>query len=100
MADGEVVVKVDPDLADMIPGFLANRKRDAQAVRDAVASGDLATVRRLGHTLKGVGGGYGFPVVSEIGGEIEAAGLAGDPEAADAAARRLADYLAKVRFEC
>ena len=90
-ADLDVVI--DEDMMELIPEFLDNRRADVVLLREALASGDRATVRRIGHSLKGVGGMYGFPWLTTVGREIED-GAAGDVGAhVDA----LADYLAAVR---
>lgn len=94
-----IVVKVDPDIADLVPGFLANRAREVEALRAALAGPDLAALARIGHTLKGVGGGYGFPAISEIGERIEEAAGAGQTGLVRQAVAELADYLARVRVE-
>jgi len=31
----KIIAHVDPDLADLIPGYLANRKKDIAAIHDA-----------------------------------------------------------------
>ena len=58
-------------LEDLIPGFLENRRHDIIKIRDAVRQGDLETIKHLGHTMKGTGGGYGFENITEIGKNIE-----------------------------
>ena len=68
-----ITVSVDSDLEDLVPGFLENRRKDAAALARAAQSGDLNTVRLLGHRMKGDGGGYGFHVISEIGEALEQA---------------------------
>ena len=95
----EIVVQVDPEIADMIPRFLENRARDVAILREAMARSDLEGARKTGHTLKGVGGGYGFPRISEVGGHIEEAAEEGRAEAVAAAIEELADYLGRVRVE-
>jgi HPt (histidine-containing phosphotransfer) domain-containing protein len=71
--DGKILVKVDPDLADLIPGFLENRRKDVTAMQKALGAGDFETVRILGHSMKGAGGGYGFDAVTDIGAALEQA---------------------------
>lgn len=68
-----ITVPVDKDLEDLIPGFLENRRKDVGTLRAAVSRGDYETVRILGHTMRGDGGGYGFDAISDIGGALEAA---------------------------
>jgi HPt (histidine-containing phosphotransfer) domain-containing protein len=89
----ELDVVIDEDMMELIPEFLDNRRADVVLLREALASGDRGTVRRIGHSLKGVGGMYGFPWLTAVGREIEA-GSAGD---VGAQVDELADYLAAVR---
>ena len=70
-------VVIDEDMMELIHEFLDNRRADVGLLREALASGDRAAVRRIGHSLKGVGGMYGFPWLTEVGREIEA-GSGGD----------------------
>ncbi len=39
----KIIVHVDNDLADLIPGYLANRKKDIIAIHDALEKKDLET---------------------------------------------------------
>ena len=73
MSDEKILVKVDPDLEDLIPGFLSNRTNDLSPLREALTSGNFQSIQSIGHSLKGVGGGYGFTGMSEIGAAIESA---------------------------
>ena len=68
-----ITVSIDPDLQDLVPGFLENRRKDAAVLAVAAQCGDLKTVRLLGHRMKGDGGGYGFQEISEIGEALEQA---------------------------
>lgn len=91
-----IVVAVDPDIGELVPGFLDNRRRDVERLRALVATGSFADVRLIGHSMKGAGGGYGFDRISELGAIIEQAALAAEPTTALAAVDELADYLARV----
>ena len=71
--DNNNVVIVDVDLEDLIPGFLENRKNDVSKLSAALSSNDFDTLKSMGHSLKGVGGGYGFHEISRLGAEIEQA---------------------------
>lgn len=70
---GKTIVRVDPEIAELIPGFLQNRRKDIAAMLDAVQRSDFETVRVLGHSMKGAGGGYGFDAITEIGAALEEA---------------------------
>jgi len=69
----KTIIRVDPDIAELIPGFLENRRKDIAAMLDSVQRGDFETVRVLGHSMKGAGGGYGFDAITEIGAALEQA---------------------------
>ncbi|OGT82099.1 MAG: hypothetical protein A3J35_02845 [Gammaproteobacteria bacterium RIFCSPLOWO2_02_FULL_52_10] len=73
MSDAKIVVKIDPDLETLIPGFLNNRTKDLTTLRVALAEKNFQSLQSIGHSLKGVGGGYGFTGMSEIGAAIEKA---------------------------
>jgi hypothetical protein len=67
----KIHVTVDASLQDLIPSYLEKRHADALKATEALAAGDYESVRRFGHNLKGTGGSYGFPVLTEFGGAIE-----------------------------
>lgn len=99
MSDEKIVVKVDPDLEELIPGFLENRGRDLVKMRAALAGNDLPGIQSIGHSLKGVGGGYGFMRMSDLGAEIEKAARTGDAGALPGLIDALADYLGRIVVE-
>lgn len=92
----KIIVHIDPDLEALIPGFLENRRRDVERLRELVAAGDYAAVRLIGHSMKGAGGGYGFDPITDYGARIEAAAERADGAAVRCAADALADYVARV----
>jgi HPt (histidine-containing phosphotransfer) domain-containing protein len=94
-------VLVADELRELIPRFLAHRRRELEELRAAIACNDAQTVRRLGHGLKGVGGGYGFDEITRIGGDMERAAGEGRMAAAQSLVRELADYLdsVEIRYE-
>jgi CheY-like chemotaxis protein len=53
--------------------FLLSRKRDVVTIRDALDRRDFATVAQLSHGMRGAGGMYGFPGITDIGAELESA---------------------------
>ena len=79
-AVGKVVVRVDEDLEDLIPDFLQNRHEDVQAIQQLLSANDYETISRLGHSMKGCGGGYGFDMITDIGASIEVAAKGQDAD--------------------
>ena len=91
-----ITVRIDPDLEDIVPAFVANRINDLQTLRTALAKHDLETIRLLSHRMKGDGGGYGFDKISEIGNGMELAAARHDYPAIARHIAQLEDYLARV----
>ena len=91
------VVTPDPEVAALVPEFLANRKSDVTKLRERIAAADWDAVRSLGHKMKGTGRGYGFARITDIGRAIEQAGTDEDARAASGAVDALARYLDRVR---
>jgi HPt (histidine-containing phosphotransfer) domain-containing protein len=97
MTENNHTVIVAKDLADLIPVFFRNRQKEVETLRSALAAGDFAHLRQLGHRMKGVGNSYGFAKVSEIGERVEDGARTGDKTAIDACIGEYADYLSKVQ---
>ncbi|MGD9600861.1 MAG: Hpt domain-containing protein [Gammaproteobacteria bacterium] len=92
-----IIVHIEPDIADLVPGFLANRQRDVESLRTLLEQGDFTAIRIIGHSMKGAGGGYGFDHITDLGAGIENAALDGDRRAIDMLTSELAEYLACVQ---
>jgi HPt (histidine-containing phosphotransfer) domain-containing protein len=89
----KIIVRVDEDLADLIPGFLNNRQQDIKIMNEGLEGGDYETVRTVGHSMKGSGGGYGFDGITEIGRSLEIAAQEQDTEKIREWLRELSYYL-------
>jgi len=64
-------VRPDAGLQHLIPQFLEDMRGYDREMRAALDRGDFDTIHRLGHGIKGCGGSYGFPELSECGRLIE-----------------------------
>ena len=96
--DEKIIVRVDSDLEDLIPGFVENRHKDIQSIAEALAQNDFAAIAKLGHTMKGVGGGYGFDAITDIGRLIEQAAKDKNPQKVKALLSELSDYLKRIEI--
>lgn len=96
MTDSTYTVVVAKDIADLVPVFMNNRKKELEALRTALAAQDFVQLRQLGHRMKGVGNSYGFSKVSDLGKIIEEGATSEDGAALDASIDEYADYLARV----
>ena len=92
----ELRVEPDAEIADLLPDYLAHRWADLDALWIAIADGNWALARRLGHDMKGSGRIYGLPRVSEIGARLETSGRASDRREASLALSSLESFLARV----
>ncbi len=88
-----VVVHIDRDLSDLVPGFLARKREDAAAMMRAAEAGDYGTLVSIGHKIKGEGGSYGFGAITDIGAAVEQAARACDLTAVRQCAQRLVEFL-------
>ena len=91
-----IVIRLDAEMQEIVPKYLANRAKDCDSIREQVASNAFADARRLGHNMKGTGGGYGFEEISRLGTQIEAAAVAGEADRLLKLADELAQYLARI----
>ncbi|MEY4513267.1 MAG: hypothetical protein RLZZ450_5389 [Pseudomonadota bacterium] len=61
----------DPDMAEIVAGFVAGLPTQVAALLAASGRDDRALLMRLAHQLKGAAGGYGFPTITEAAGRVE-----------------------------
>lgn len=92
----KIVVHIDADLEDLIPGYLQKRQEDVKTIVDALERGDYETIRILGHTMKGTGGGYGFDAITDIGHALEDAAKTKNTEEIKRQVNELSSYLDRV----
>lgn len=95
----QVIVRIERDFEPIVPGFLANRKKDIHTLHRALAEKDFRTIQLLGHRMKGDGGGYGFNRISEIGSVLELAAERQDSAASEQHIKQLENFLAYVQVE-
>ncbi|OYW21383.1 MAG: hybrid sensor histidine kinase/response regulator [Sphingomonas sp. 32-62-10] len=60
-------------LAARIPAYLENCRQNVIAMHDALDRSDFGAVTILGHNMRGSGGGFGFPAITDFGAGIEIA---------------------------
>ena len=72
----------DPEMSELIEAFVARLPETADAMAEAMANNCFDELRRLAHQLKGSGGGYGYPSLTEQARKLEDSARAADGEAA------------------
>jgi len=80
----------DADLAEIIDQFVTGLAEQLKAMREALANNHHEKVQRLAHRLKGAGGSYGYPLLTEVSKTLEDAAKAQDVEGAGVAISELA----------
>jgi signal transduction histidine kinase/CheY-like chemotaxis protein len=63
----------DPDLQEIVRQFVRDLPDRSSAILRASQTSDTETVKRLAHQLKGAGGSYGFPGITEAAAAVEQA---------------------------
>ncbi|MEM7048184.1 MAG: response regulator [Acidobacteriota bacterium] len=87
-------VRIDPDIADLVPAFLNARRRQLTAMRADLEANRLPAVADAAHQIKGVGASYGFAGLSRLAARLEIACSLGDRrEAIGLVERMLADLM-------
>ena len=91
-----IQVRATPGFADLIPGFLHNRRQDVIVMFEALGRADFHTVASLAHGMKGAGGSYGFQAITDIGAALEDAAHEEDEERMRKLVEQLDRYLERV----
>ena len=77
----QMLLRVQSKSASRIPGYLLNCKQNVIVMSDALDRVDFETVTSLGHQMRGSGGMFGFPAITDIGIAIELAAENSDTDA-------------------
>ena len=75
----------DPDMAKIIPRFVGRLPQQVAAMQESLHAARYEELRRLAHTLKGSGGSYGYPLLTEAAHILESAAKIQDGGNAQAA---------------
>ena len=94
-----IQLSVEPAFRELVPGFLANRRKDVDLIGRALGSGNLEAIRVVGHNIRCFSSVYGFAELTAIGEEIQQAAADASTLRIAHARAHLADYLARVDFD-
>lgn len=92
----KIRVEISKDLEVLIPRYLDRRHKEVETFRTQLAAGEFEALRIGGHSLKGSGGGYGFPLLTTMGATIETAAKSKDAATIEATLAEYADYIQRV----
>lgn len=100
MNEPRLLVRINSELADLIPSYLENRRNDLRRSLNALRIGDFRCLQRIGHNLKGSAGGYGFNGLAEIGLQLEQAAAKQQMTLISDCLEAFADYLHRLEISC
>jgi HPt (histidine-containing phosphotransfer) domain-containing protein len=63
----------DPDMLEIVREFAAELPARIAKLESHLAAGEMHELQTLAHQLKGAGGGYGFPQITDLAASLEAA---------------------------
>jgi hypothetical protein len=94
-----ILLRAEASVKELLPGFLENRRRDLERMREALLAGDLAAIRDLGRNIRCFSRVYGLDELTDLGEAIRSAAEECITLRIVHLHRKLADYLARVRLE-
>jgi HPt (histidine-containing phosphotransfer) domain-containing protein len=76
-------IDIADDVRELAGLYLDARRGDLARLDAALAAGDFATIRAVGHAFRGSSAPFGFPEAGRIGAELEQAAARADREGVD-----------------
>ena len=68
---GSELVQEDASYADIVVQFVDGLSGRLTTMEDALREADFEALRAAAHKLKGSGGGYGYPILTELARRLE-----------------------------
>ncbi len=93
-----ITVWVDPDLAALIPDFLESIRDQVSHLSELLHENNFTDIQKIAHSLKGVGGGFGFQRITDLGAQIEQAARSSLHDGIELGIVDLIDYLSRVQI--
>jgi HPt (histidine-containing phosphotransfer) domain-containing protein len=72
--------EADPDMLEIVREFAHELPERIARVESLLAARAFSELQTLAHQLKGAGGGYGFPIITEVAASLERALKTGEAE--------------------
>jgi HPt (histidine-containing phosphotransfer) domain-containing protein len=86
----------DGEWDELLRAFAETIPQKRQALRDWHHGGAVDQIRLLAHQVKGAGGGYGFPELSQVAAALEQACQSNNADRVAQAVDDLIDYLDRI----
>ena len=94
------LIDLAPEIRELIPAFFKRRDEDLKKLTNALAIGDFASIRAIGHQMRGSAGAFGFEAVADIGHSLEVAAEGADSNEAKRLFDELRIHLKDARKAC
>ena len=95
----EIIVEVDADIMELIPGFLNNRKKNLVAIEESMEAKDYEAIYQTAHKIKGSSALYGVADLSGLAKELEFAGRDKDLKKIEEYFNKMKEYLSQLKIE-
>lgn len=69
----------EPGMGELVDYFVGTMPEKIAGLLTTLERGSVDDLRRLAHQIKGASGGYGFDVLGDAAGRVEAAAARGEP---------------------
>lgn len=89
--------ELDPGIRALLPNYIRRRESDMEAIERLFKRKDYAEIAVLAHNMRGSGAAYGYPRISELGGQIEKAVEANNVENLTSLIDELSAYVKQMR---
>lgn len=85
----------DPDMMELVEFFVQQMPDRVASLQSSIDSGSLDELKTLAHQLKGAGGSYGFPQITESARRLEEQATGADIEAIRRSVDELVDLCSR-----
>jgi hypothetical protein len=92
-------VRIDPGLAELIPGYLRNRHKELEGLETALRAGNFAEIAKVTERMIGVGTPFGFPYITSTSRIIREAALRNETKSVEDLLADYRRYLHTVKIE-
>lgn len=92
----KIIVKIDPEIQELIPTFLARMDEKAKLLKTASEQADFETIAGLAHRIKGSAKGYGFDLLTQCAAKLEESAEKKQSSEASHLIQEIADFLNRV----
>jgi hypothetical protein len=92
-------VRIDPSLADLIPDYLRNRRKELDGLEVALRAGNFGEISKVTERMIGVGTPFGFPYITHTSRIIREAALRNEAKTVEDLLADYRRYLHTVKIE-